>query len=184
MWVTDSFNTRKKRLLAVLVLLGALLVIIFAGLPIYAVLWHIVHRAAVECGEYTIPVPTGWWARDGGCSLVTPLPKHSLLSAQAAQIFFNRVATPDVGDTNWRTDVLNQLQQRGETFEGTKELMVAGAPTICFQYRLPSDSLQSIAIACNVDRRMVVTFFYDDPKLAADFYQVLYGIRISAPSGP
>jgi hypothetical protein len=170
---------RTRAIWGCLLIIAVTLLAIYAGLPIYASVWHLFHGSSVRCGEFTIPVPAGWWARDGGCSLVTPSPAYTLKTQAPTQMFFNLLPTPSVNDSQWRGDVVAQLQRDGNIFEGTKELAVAAIPTVCFQYRTPSKPRRASTITCNVDRRMVVTFFYDDPKLANDFYKILSGIQDS-----
>jgi hypothetical protein len=63
-----------------------------------------------------------------------------------------------------------------------KDLTVAGIQTVCFEYRRSSEPERKSAIACNVDRRMVVTFFYDDPMLTNEFYNILRTVQYSDTS--
>lgn len=72
--------------------------------------------------------------------------------------------------------MLEQQEVEGDRLERTTEMTVAGSRAMCFEYGALSKSSDSI-IACNVDGRMVVNFFYRDPKLKADFYQILNGVR-------
>lgn len=117
---------------------------IYAGLPIYAKLWHLVHGNSVRCGAFTVPVPNGWWARDGGCSLVTPSPAYALRLQNPAQVFFNLTAAPSVLDNQWRQAMLDQRQVGGDTLRRTSELSVAGSRAMCFEYDAPSTSSNSI----------------------------------------
>jgi hypothetical protein len=168
---------RKKVLwssLAILAVISALA--IYAGLPIYAKLWHVVNGNSVRCGGFTVPVPDGWWARNGGCSLVTPSPAYTVRIQHPAQIFLNLTPAPSVRDNRWRQAMLDQRQIEGDTLRRTTELTVAGSQTMCFEYDAPSTSSNSI-IACDVDGRMVVNFFFNDQRLKANFYQVLRGVR-------
>lgn len=148
----------------------------YAALPIYAKLWHLVHGNSVNCGGFTVPVPDAWWARRGGCSLVTPSPRYTIRPQNPVEVFFNLTDAPSVRDLQWRQEMLSQRHVQGDTLRRTTELTVAGNQTICFEYEAPSTSTKSI-IACNMDRRMVVTLFFDDPKWKADFYQILRGIH-------
>lgn len=150
--------------------------VIYTGPRLYAKLWHVARGNFVQCGGFTIPVPSAWWARNGGCSLVTPSPAYTVLDRKPVQIFFNLAHPPSVDDSRWRQDVLNQTELEGDTLLHTTDLTVAGSKTMCLEYRAPSTSSNSI-IACNVDGRMVVTFFFEDQKWKTDFYWVLRGIR-------
>jgi hypothetical protein len=149
---------------------------IYTGPPIYAKLWHIAHGNVAQCGEFTVPVPNGWWARNSGCSLVTPSPAYTVRNRNPVQIFFNLSHPPAVSDSQWKQNMLNQTQVEGDTLLHTTELTVAGSKAVCFEYGATSTSAKSI-IACNVDRRMVVTFFFDHQDWKIDFYRILSGIR-------
>lgn len=172
--------SKKTTFVSLIIFIGATVLLVFAGLPMYAGLWHLFHGASAKCGEFTITVPEGWWARDGGCSLVTPSPAYTLKQKVPVQVFFNIQSTPSVKDGQWRGDVIERLKQDGSIFEGTTELSVASTPTVCFQYRMPSKLQRASAINCSVDGRMVITFFYDDPMLTNDFYKILRGIQASS----
>ena len=174
---TSSRKNARSRVFALLSVL-AILVVIYAGIPIYASFWHLFHGNSAKCDGLSIPVPDGWWARDNGCSLITRSPKYSFASNVApAQMFVNSVSAPPVVDAHWRAAVIDHIHREGNTFNGTKELTVANTPTVCFEYSSPSKKFRALIVSCNMDRRAVLTFLYDDPKLLADFYGILRGIN-------
>lgn len=160
------------------VLIALMLLAMYAGLPTYAFLWHVVHGSVAKCGAWTIPIPTGWWARSSGCELVTPSPAYTLkINQKPAQVFVTLDSAPSVLDPKWREDVQRKLRQDGYSLNGTKDTIVAGAPTVCFEFKSSSGSPGPLTIACDVDKKMVVTFFYANSDLKARFYEILSSIK-------
>jgi hypothetical protein len=158
------------------ILLVVTVLTIYAAMPIHAMFWHLVHGNSARCGEFTVPVPRGWWPTDGGCTLVTPSRPYHPRSQDLAQIFFNLAAAPSASASQWSQATLDQNQSKGDPLRHVEQLTVAGRPTVCFEYDAPVMGSNPI-IACNVERRMVVTLFYDNPKFKAAFYEVLRGVR-------
>ena len=97
-----------------------------------------------------------WWARDGGCSLVTPSPAYGFGGKNAVQIHFNIMATPPVHDRQWQTAVLQRLEREGRPPRRVTDLTVAGRETICFERGGASPEISS-TISCNVDEQMEST---------------------------
>jgi hypothetical protein len=149
----------------------------YSGLSMYARFWHLSHGNFTTCGGFTIPVPSGWWAKEDGCRLVTPLQMHNIELQHPVLIIFNATPTPSAQDNRSKQDVLNRLQRDGAAIYGTVDLTVAGSDTLCFEHSLPEQDNYRSVVSCNLDERMVVNLFYDDPKWKTDFYQILRGIR-------
>lgn len=181
-WRPDNPKSARKKKSAILLVTAVVLFALdFGGASLYAALWHFLNPRPVKCGDFSIRVPSRWWAKNQGCTLITPSPAYSLRVQEPVQLFFNLVSTPSVNDPKWRTDVEVTLQGDGNTLTSSKELTVAGVPTVCFEYLRPSKPNLKSAIICNVDRKMVVTFFYDDAALANEFYTILRTVQYSTP---
>jgi hypothetical protein len=169
-------QTRFRLCVELLVLVILLLSAIYFGLPVYALVWHVVHGNSVRCGRFTITVPAGWWARNS-CELVTPSVASALMPQTPVQLFVNLQYAPSVQDTQWRKDVQAKLETEGYSLDGVRELTVATGQTFCFEFRSPTKHIEGSTIACDIDQKMVLTFFYDDPKFKSTFYQILSSIK-------
>jgi len=142
-----------------------------------ALLWHAAHGNSVKCGGFTIPVPIGWWARSS-CELVTPSPAYTFRLRQTpVQLFVNLESAPSINDPRWREDVKKRLERDGYSLERTEETTVATAPAFCFEFASPSKRTDSSTIACDVDKKMVVAFFYSDQNFKPKFYEILSSIK-------
>jgi len=157
------------------------LVVVYVALPLNAKVWHLTHGGFIQCGGFRVPVPSGWYPEsiDGGCQIIRPTYTFRLQHQlqHSVKVFLNVTNAPSVDDKQWRQDVIARLQREGKNFRGTTELVVGGIPTVCFEWNAADNSSDSV-IACNVDKRMVVNFFYDDQKCKSDFNEILRGIQI------
>ena len=167
------------------VVLVLALVDIYAGFSLYALFWHVFHGSSTKCGDFAVPVPKEWWAENKGCSLITPYPRFSFRTQAPNQIFFKLLATPSVEDSKWRQDVVKSFERDGAIVNGTKDIAVASIHTVCFEFPAQPFHARALGISCNIDRRAVVTFYYDDPKLQAEFYGILAGVKlVNSPGDP
>ena len=148
--------------------------------PLEATLWHLRHKNVINCRGVRVTVPNGWYPEvtDNGCQLIrmryTLFPWREIHNHLSVQV--NVVDTPSIHDDQWKLDVMARLQREGEIFLSSFDVMVDGIPTICLEWSGSNAPLNWI-IACNVDRRMVVTFFYDNDRWKPEFLKVLSGIR-------
>jgi hypothetical protein len=160
-------------------MMALVLFLIYASVPIYAGFWHLVHGNSVQCGNRTIPVPNGWFSKKirGDCLLETSSPSYTLGNRTAMVMLLRAISSgPSVADEKWRQDYLDRMRRVGNLVTGTEELVVAGEPTACFEWKVPSKPLET-NISCLVDREMAISFGYDDPKWKNVLYDVLRGIR-------
>ena len=133
------------------------LVGVFAGLPLYARIWHFIHGNSVLCGGFRVPVPHGWWATrtKDGYAITTPSPAYTLGNREPVMIFLHLLpSAPAVGDTQWRHDVINRMERDGYRFRDIADFVTAdGAPIACFESNAtePPGSY----IICNVARQIV-----------------------------
>jgi hypothetical protein len=168
-----------------IIVLVLALVDIYAGFSLYARFWHAFHGSWSKCGDFIVPVPKWWWAENKGCSLITPYPRFSFWTQTPNQMFLKLLATPSVKDSKWRQDVVKSFGRDGVIVNGTKDIAVASIHTVCFEFPAQPFHARALGISCNIDRRAVVTFYYDDPKLQAEFYGILASVRlVNSPGDP
>jgi hypothetical protein len=169
---------------AVIVAMISLVVVYVAG-PLNADVWHLTHGNFVECGVFKVAVPRGWYAEsiDEGCQLIRTRYTFRLQRElqHPEKVFLNLTDAQSVQDKQWQKDVVARLRREGKNFLGTNESVVAGIPTLCFEWNSVESPFESV-IACNVDKRMVVTFFCQDQKWKSDFNEILHGIQIRSGS--
>jgi hypothetical protein len=168
----------------VLLMAAGTILMAYLGLPLTSVAWHLRRGNSVQCGGFQIPVSRGWWPTEfeGGCELIqSEFTFHILHEFQyPVKAFFNFITSPYVEDKQWQQNLVNKLRRDGNIFRGAKELSVGGIPTLCLEWESPTIPARS-SVACNVNRRMIVTFFCEDQKSKAQFYKILRGIQIVQP---
>jgi hypothetical protein len=167
---------------------AASFIFIYAGVPIYTKVWHIVHGNSLQCEEFRIPVPKGWWAnplKNAGYELIAFFPGYTLHDREIVTVRFHPVTSaPSTKDKQWRQDVINRLKRDGRTCRRSVDLVIGGgAPTVCFESDLPL-SHPSSEIMCNMGKRMVIDFSYEHERCKSQFYEILSGIVVSPVATP